>query len=367
VEEFSVDPVALGGLPILLDRLGDDARASRAYLLNHTDLRNGEGFFNLILGGHRKAVDRTTRFLDLLAEPIASGNAARVRAAMRYYTRTDAKAAAALDATLPGGGRFAQISVDPDGLPTGFSDRGEPTQTLNAPPDYSAHYPYHPKWTDLVSPTSYARAAVWLVTDLGTKLGLCDRPYDPFEEFVRPWVGDWGGLRACADVFENLAIACMRMSVNVNAGAHSAQAVWTGNAANGCRDILLALQDSIAGAHCQLSALGAEYRDAAQETYRLAEAVEGLLVEAVDLAIMAALEAATAAATVETIVGPVVMGGALAVTIWQIFVKLHDAVGVTKTAHDLAAIVDSALEGFNVIDPRRPMPALPAGMPDLPS
>jgi hypothetical protein len=364
--EFSVDAAALAGLPAMLDRLGDDAQQSRNYLNKHTDLNGGEGFFNVILGGHRQAVDNVNRFFTTLAEPVAGGNATRVRAAVDFYKRTDHAAAAAFDATLPSPGAAAPIPEYPGARPAVFADRAEPTGSLASPPDYNSAYPYHPKWTDLVSPASAARDAIWFVTDVGTKLGLCDRPFDPFLEYVRPWTGDWAGLRACADVFDRLAAATTHMAGNVSWGAQCAQSVWTGNAADGCVAILGQLTSALTLADEPLRDLAAEYRKTAEETHRIADTVAALIAEAADLAIIAALEAAAALATSETIVGPVLLGSALAFTIWHLVKALHEAVVLTRTAAHLAELAQGALAQFTIITPGAELPALPTGAPALP-
>src|SRR3712207_9350298 len=97
---FSVDPAALSGLSRSLGRLGDDARASNAYLDKNTDLRAGEGLFNTLLGGHQAATEHVNAFLASVNEAAAQ-QSARLDAAAHYYRATDAARAHAFDSIIP--------------------------------------------------------------------------------------------------------------------------------------------------------------------------------------------------------------------------------------------------------------------------
>lgn len=46
-------------------------------------------------------------------------------------------------------------------------------------------------------------------------LGLIPRPIDPWEEIAKPWVGDWAGLRAAADVLNNVRWATNDVGINI--------------------------------------------------------------------------------------------------------------------------------------------------------
>jgi hypothetical protein len=353
---FTVDVAALAGLPPLLTRLDEDSRAGRAYEDKNTQLGAGEGIFNLVLGGHRTAVARVDAFFDALSGA-ASQEAGRVRGALDGYRRTDLAAAAKLDATMPATEKVLWLPLDPGGS-TGFKDRFEPQTHLTPPPDYSADYSFEMKWYSYLSPTSYVRSLIWEVTSLAARLGICDRPIDIFMEWLKPWLGDWAGFRACADVHERLGKSTIAMNANVRAGASDAQFAWTGNAADAAQHDLHTISSALFGAEPKLNELAAEYRSVAESTFKLADSVAGLLVVAIDLAVMALLELEAAVATSETVVGAVVFGGAAAATVWKIIDISGKILDCIKTAEYGAKAFSSGLEGFSVVDPKGPLPAL---------
>src|SRR5215213_7283257 len=125
---FTVDVAALAGLPPLLTRLDEDARAGRAYEDKNTQLGAGEGIFNLVLGGHRTAVAQVDAFFDALSAA-AGQEAGRVQGAVAEYRRTDLAAAAKLDATMPAVANVLWLPLEPSGS-TGFKDRSEPQTYL---------------------------------------------------------------------------------------------------------------------------------------------------------------------------------------------------------------------------------------------
>ncbi|MGH3943034.1 MAG: hypothetical protein ACRDTG_31310 [Pseudonocardiaceae bacterium] len=90
-----------------------------------------------------------------------------------------------------------------------FADIAEPHERLKSPPDYDTAYPHEPQWYDIVSPGALLRDAIWTVTGAAASLGICDRAYDPYEVILKPLIGDWARVRACADVFRNLADAAI--------------------------------------------------------------------------------------------------------------------------------------------------------------
>ena len=353
---FTVDVAALAGLPPLLNRLDEDAQAGRAYEDKNTHLAGGEGIFNLVLGGHRTAVARVDAFFDAL-DTVAGQESGRVTSAIDGYRRTDLAAAAKLDATMPTIPGVPWVQDDESGS-YGFKDRLEPQAAMAAPADYSADYGFEMKWYSYLSPTSYVRSIVWEVTSLATRLGICDRPIDVFTEWLKPWLGDWAGFRACADVNENLGNATISMFGNVRSGAADSQFAWTGNAADACRRDLNTIATALQQAGPKLSELAAEYKSVAESTFKLADAVTGLLVVAIDLAVMALLELEAAAATSETVVGAVAFGGAAAATVWEIFEIASKILDCIKLAENGAKAFSSGLAGFSIIDPKGPLPAL---------
>jgi hypothetical protein len=356
---FSVDVNALAGLPRLLTRLDEDAQAGQSYAAQHTQLNGGEGIFNLVLGGHRTAVTQVDLYFGSL-RAAASAQAGRVQRALDGYRRSDLAAAATFDATIPAVPAAPWLQPDPGGS-TGFNDRSEPQTLLAPPPDYSNEYAFEMKWSSYLSPTSYVRRLIWEVTSLASRLGICDRPIDVFSEWLKPWLGDWAGFRACADVHDRLGKSTVVMSANVRSGTIDSQFAWTGNAADGCRRDLGFTGASLQAAEPRLRELSVEYRGVAESTYKLADSVAGLLVVAIDLAVMALLELQLAVATSETVLGGIVFGAATVATVWKIFEVSSKILDCIKLAEYGAQAFTSGLEGFSILDPKGPLPALALG------
>lgn len=338
---FSVDVAALAGLPRQLDRLADDAAAGSDYVNRHTRLGTGEGIFNLVLGGHREATKQVSQFFRLV-DMAAEGTSKGTTTALVHYRSTDLDAAAAFDAKLPAG---ASPHTDPDMGSLGFADRGEPQNIMMTPPDYSSQYRFEMKWQSYLSPTSHVRNVIWEATGLAAKLGIIDRPIDVFIEWLKPWLGDWAGLRACADVHHNLAVATLTMSANVRSGSIDSQPVWAGNAADSCRRNLANIGSALNHANTKLDELSAHYVKVADNTFKLAEAVSGLVVVAADLAVMLLLE---------LYAGPVGAAINLAMSvgkIWQIIeigMKILDCI---KIAEYGTKAFTAGMSGFTVVDP----------------
>lgn len=354
---FSVDVAALAGLPRQMNRLGEDAAAARAYVDRHTQLSSGEGIINIVFGGHREATAKVSTFYRML-NAAADRQSNAVAAALNHYRQTDLAAAAALDA------RLAVTNTpltQPDMGSLGFADRGEPQNGLTAPKDYSGEYRFEMKWNSHLSPTSYVRRAVLEFTELAVSHGLLDRPIDVFTEWVKPILGDWPGFRACADVYENLANAALTMSANVRSGGIDSQFVWKGNAADSCRLDLNRTCDALNLANARLHELSAEYRSVAESTYKMAEAIVGLLMVAADIALAGVADLAVSKGNPAVAIGHQLVTGAM--NVWrliEIAMKVFDCI---KIAQSGAKAFTSGMEGFNIIDPKGPMPSLAGGMP----
>jgi hypothetical protein len=363
---FAVDTVALAGLPGLLDRLADDARAGRAYAVKHTDLPGGEGLLNLILGTHREVVGKVTGFFDGVEGGFADRMSTRVQMAINYYRRADAAAAAALDATMPAV-RSAGMPTMAGAGPGSFTDRAVPQAALVPPPDYAGTFDLEQTFPSLLSPVGMSREVIWKVTGFGVKLGLCDRPIDPYIEFVRPFVGDWAGFRACADVFDRLGTAAERMGWNVHGAASGTQASWHGNAADGCRDVLMQGERALSGVERPLRMLSERYKEVAEQTHDIAGKVAGLLAEAVDYALMAVLAIGLAGLTAETVVGGIAFSALAIERVIRCVETLHLVAGCVKAATEVVLLGMKAARGFNVIAPDLALPALPSAAPAMPS
>lgn len=356
---FSVDAAALTGLPRLLERLGDDAVAGRNYLERNGRLKGGEGIFNVALGGHEEAVRKVGAFLEVV-QTASRTQADRVASAIDAYNRTDLNAAARLDSELAGtaGAPVLDTSETANG---GFADRDEAQQHLTAPGDYAAGHDVEMKLYQYLSPSSYVRQIIWEATSLGARLGICDRPIDVVEEFMHPWLGDWAGIRAMADVYVNLGFATTAMSRNVVSGTVDAQFTWSGNASDAARRDLSRTSTAIAQADPRLTELADEYKKVAETVRELTELAAGILLTACDLAATAILELTLAVATSETVIGGVVFGAAGARALAKLFFELYELADLVKLGLKASEAFGTAVTHTMIIDPHGPMPELAIG------
>src|SRR5947207_2497275 len=145
---FSVDAAGLAGLPEQLDRLQQDAFRGSAYVGDHARLSYG-GVLNDITADHERILHDVRGYLNKLGGPVAGNTADAVRAATTYYGRTDARAAASLDASYPAttsahanvAGNYGATSYSSSALGARFRDVARPTDHYVAPPDRHNEYP----------------------------------------------------------------------------------------------------------------------------------------------------------------------------------------------------------------------------------
>ena len=362
---FTVDAETLAGLPDLLDRLSDDASAAREYLVRNTRL-HWVGIVSLIAHGHERAVAEADSFFSTVAGPIAHDDAGRVRAAVDYYRHTDAASAARVDATLPHPSAGARAVLTPGAHPGLFNDVTRPRDVLVPPPDHHGDFPYAPSWTQGLSPAAQIRNIIWMLTSLGAQLGICDRAYDPVAELVEPMSGDFAGLRGCADVFERLAGASAGMSSNVQWGAVCLDRVWTGSAADSCEDVLVRLDAALAEAQEPLRVVAEEYRRAAETVYEVNTLMGEVVNALIDRALIAFLALDGAAASSETVIGPVVLGAVAGYEISKVWDLFRHAMELVDLARVAMAALDTFLQGFSLFG-NHPLPVLSTAAPSLPA
>ncbi|MFC6865527.1 hypothetical protein [Haloechinothrix salitolerans] len=369
---FSVEPDAVAGLSKQFDRLAEHATQGRSYVANHTDLDlTGEGLINLIAGGHQQVQDQVEQFLKSLADPTATSTAGALDAAAKYYRATDDANARELDATYPcvdvGAAKVGTERVEAN--VGAFQEVADPTARYQPPQDYNEEMPYEPHWSDLASPTSLVRDAIWNVTGAAASLGICDRAYDPFEVFLKPVVGDWAGMRGCADVFRNVSAAVTEMADNTRWYAQSLPGAWTGNAADSCQVHLFVLAKSLESARQPLEDIAKEYEGAAVGAQKLSSSIGVLLSDIADAALAAAASAAVSGAGATGVGLPIalVIG---AFTLTRIYKVVRGVMQLLDLIARIRATVDAfrgAAGDFGKVDATTPLPKLPANSMTLPS
>lgn len=356
----------------LLDRIQQDSRAGRTYLDNETDINwTGEGIINILSGGHRNVQDRIRAFLGTVDTGVAGPTAEAVRASIDHYRNTDRGNAEALDRTYPPVNLPEAKQGTVPMLPevAHFADTAKPQERLAAPPDHHAAYPHNPMWYDIVSPGALLRDAIWTVTGAAASLGICDRAYDPYEVILKPLIGDWAGVRGCADVFRNLADALGDMGVNALWGSQSAEAVWSGQAASGCVAHLIAVSKGLVNAQQPLRDIAQEYESAANSMNEFRNTIAALLNDIADAAIMAAASAGVAGLAGSTGVGlpiALIIGAFTLTRIYKVVNGIFAIIDTIARLDALAYATSSAQNSFGQIDSGSPLPTLPGSVPPLP-
>lgn len=260
---FSVNLNALRGLPPFLDRRARDLSAARSYVRDNTILRYGTGLAN-ILKRHEQNISLIAFYLRAAGDGYATTDSTRLRQAIAGYAAADSRAAKRYDATLPEPIATTPNSPVSAGVgPEVFNDRSDATAALLAPADHRADMPYQPSWYDLLSPTSLVRDLIWKLTSMAAKLGVLDRPYDAFEFFVDPYVGDWAGLLRCAEVFDHVADFLAAEAGDLDYAASETPQVWHGNAAGLCVTNLGSFRAIVADGSAPLRDLAKAYRSVA--------------------------------------------------------------------------------------------------------
>ena len=293
---FSVNTRALAGLPLALDRRAGNLSACRDYLLANTKI----GSFGLadILGSHERVITAIGDFLVALDFDYADAYSGRIRLVIASYRASDQRAAARADAIVPGVAPGYQsdpaiTKAEKTLGPEVFADRYDPTAAFTTPGSHVADAPYQPNWSDLLSPGSLGRDAIWEITSFLADVGILEHPIDPFAVIVRPFVGDWAGLLRCADVFQQVA-----MMLRLNADCTTDESmlipdVWTGNVAGIGQAVIERFTQIMQTGAQRCDALADAYRRIAKSVQDNANLMEMLVTDLIDLGSDAALDVVT--------------------------------------------------------------------------
>ena len=359
---FDVEPDGLDALHRQLDRGSQDAAAIRGYWEQHAGVDfTGEGLLNIFQSTDDRAESNIGAFLNTLAGTTMPQVSDAVTQAAAYYRSTDQTAAARLDSTMPGTTEHLTVGLDP--IPPGnstvgtFADEFEPQQALKAQIDYNVEMPYQPSWTDLASPTSLLRDAIWVVTDLGKMLGICDRQYDIFEVVLKPVCGDWAGIKATGVTMSNIADALSDLYDNLGRAMIDLGGCWHGNAADAAFDTLRGICQSLNDASAALWKLGSEYVNTADACYSMSSAIGNLLSDITDAAVIAAATATAGGALAATGVGvpiSLVLGAITLTRVWKvvtaIYTIVHIIADMTSRVNAFASTVQATGGNFGILD-----------------
>ncbi|MFC7527574.1 hypothetical protein [Actinoplanes sp. GCM10030250] len=192
-----------------------------------------------------------------------------------------------------------------------FADAAEPLQHLTSPTGHSESI--------LGQPFSSTAALDWLSpTHLVNEFVKTVSGYDVFGDAAAAVSGDWELVWQCAGAYRALAGALQDIGVNVSAGNIQLDQSWDGNAADAAYTCFTALSAAVSAQRIPLTELAKGYEQAAEGTYRLTEALSGLMKDIADSALIGALGAAVGTATIQTGVGFVTGWGVAAYEAYKI-------------------------------------------------
>ena len=368
ITQFSVQPAALRQLAQLLDRAREDVDASRKHLAQIQGFNGGEGIINQLTQGHQEAYRALDDWLTKLANPTLTAVSQAVTDAAAYYERTDTGSAERLDGTYPETyvteirEHTGYVPIEPPESTGAFQDVSDPQQQLSSIKNYREELDGSPDWWDTFSPMVFIGSSLEIVSEVAVWMGLIPHKIDPQAEIVKPWVGDWAGIRAAADVLRNVGRGLNGVSTNIKWGSQGTEAVWQGNAGDGAAVFLMNLATPLEQTWQPIDELAAKYVEASAEMVKLREAVVGVLNAIGDAAIEAAISAGVAGGSASTGVGvPVAVIAGLfgAYKIYRVVDGIKEIFGLIGKMDTMIKVVQAAQTKYGTIQNGVRLPALP--------
>jgi hypothetical protein len=363
---FNVQPAALRQLAQLVDRACEDVAAGQQHLAKMQDFKGGEGVINNLTAGHRDAFQSLNDWLSKLADPTLTSVSRAISDADTYYERTDHASAEKLDSTYPAAdvaeSRKRTGYVSAPGEPAAFQDVSEPQGRLQPVSDYEIQLKGKYDWWDGFSWMARVGAAIDTVSHVAAWLGILDRPINFWDEIVKPWVGDWAGVRAAADVLNNVGWNLLDVGTNIQWASQGTQQVWQGRAGDGAAVHLMNLVKPFEDAYPPIDNLAGQYKTASEEMTKHRDAVVNVLQAIGDAAIAAAISAGAAGGAASTGIGmpiAILAGGFSAYNIYKVadgIEKIFDLIG--KMA-DIVSTVQAAQTNVANIRGDVSLPSLP--------
>lgn len=287
---FQVDIPALRGLPQFLDRRDSDFQAALHYLTTGAVIDDAAPLYHPMYVRHQVNVRAVARCLADAATYLST-DATRVRWAADAYAVADHRAAlrhiGAQDAALPDfpTGLTRPPVYPAAGAPSAFADRLTPRRRLARVADPSAYLPMRASFTQHVVGAGLLRDAIWTATRIAAACGLLDRPYDPVQVLVAPFVGDWPGVLRSAGVLANIAAFLRDESMSIDGAHRAVPTVWTGHASDACQCNLGSLAAALAAAAGDLEMLAAAYRSVGDLLHSIMETAASTFQTLIDCAI----------------------------------------------------------------------------------
>ncbi|GAA4429962.1 hypothetical protein GCM10023148_34560 [Actinokineospora soli] len=372
---FEVRTSALRELAGLLDRAREDADLIKAHFGRIRDFAGGEGVLNQVVGGHHAVHQAVDHWLGALAHPTLAAVSQAVAESATYYDHTDAASAEKLDNSYPATDvtrvreRLGAGRLD---MPAGyapFREITEPAAFLAEPKDYTVELDGSPNWWDVMSPMAQIGAALETVTEVAVWLGWLQSPIDPQAEIVKPFVGDWAGVRAAADVMRDVAAAVHAVANNITWASQNTEAVWRGNAGAGAAAYLVELADPVDGFPAPLHTLADAYAEASAEMVVLRDAAVNILNQIGDAAIQAAASAGFAAGAASTGAGTpiaLLLGALAGYKVHRVVDGIRSLMEVIGKLDALTSVLKASQTEFGDLRNGVRLPALPDRTVTLP-
>jgi hypothetical protein len=183
---------------------------------------------------------------------------------------------------------------------------------------------------------------------------------NPWQWVADQYAGDWAAVQKAGAAVKNLAEFNAAYAGTINSAATTVKYDWQGKAADSAAEyfngLVKVLQDQVSS----LNSLGGQFNTMATGMYESANAIKGLLETLTDLLIAIGIEAAAAAASSWTVIGPVLAGAAAAVTVtkaigvWGQAIEVHNH--VWNAVQGFVGVVAGLLGGLHGLD-AHPLPA----------
>ncbi|MET8679863.1 hypothetical protein ABZW18_20350 [Streptomyces sp. NPDC004647] len=195
---------------------------------------------------------------------------------------------------------------------SGFADTAEPTTFLkppNPPEEFSQGLLLDTfnDASDLMSPT------YWITEGYNLIFG-----FNPLDEVIQWFAGDWESFAKCAELWQNIGKACDGVAGNLKAGNTSLDSTWHGRAADSAYVYFDELATKLSGQKDTFDSLADVYEHLAHAAYSTAEAIKGFLGGIIDGLLIVALELAAGTLLSWTGVGAAVGYGLAALEIANI-------------------------------------------------
>ncbi|XUL88627.1 hypothetical protein ACQ86D_19885 [Streptomyces galilaeus] len=215
-----------------------------------------------------------------------------------------------------------------------FIDLTEPTSLLKAPsaPNEYSCGPILDTFNncgDLMSPT------YWVTEAYNAVFG-----FNPLDEVIQWFAGDWESFAKCGVVWDQLGKAVGAVSGNVRAGNKTLDLTWDGRAADAAYTYFHTCAAKLEEIRDEFGNLRTQYDHLAHSAYATAEAINGYLCGIIDGLLITAVELAAGTALSWTGVGAAVGYGLAALEIANMLRLWGQA---TQAVGNVQAIVNGAV------------------------